>query len=83
VTVLGCEEVRGEDTIRPHKAGFAFICDPTLHGMQGAYQSVDIAYFDPTISARRQRAGSQEVNIGTLAADEEESLSRLDAGVNF
>ena len=42
-----------------------------------------VAHIDPTIPVGWQRTAGQEVNIGVLAADEQNSLSRLDAGVNF
>jgi hypothetical protein len=54
-----------------------------FHGVHDVHEPVHVAYIDPMIPARRRRAAGQDVNIGILAADEQDSFSRLDAGVNF
>jgi hypothetical protein len=50
--------------------------------MQRGHKSVYVAYIDPMILAGRQRAPRQRVNIGTLAPDEQDSFSRLDAAID-
>ena len=61
----------------------AFAHYRVFHGAHDVHESIHIAYIDPMIPARRRRAAGQDVNIGVLAADEQDPFSRLDTGVNF
>ena len=87
--VLSYKGVQGWDAIDTgalihlRDAGPASARDCPFHCMQRAYESVHVAYIDPMILAGRQRAPGQEVNIGTLAPDEQDSFPGLDAGMNF
>src|SRR4051812_9020153 len=70
-------------TVSPHDARLAFTHDSEFHRMQRVHESNDVPDIDPIIPAGWQRTASQEVYIGVLAADEQNSFSRLDAGVNL
>src|SRR5262245_59533841 len=89
LAVFACKGSRGRDAldthapISPHDGPFVFVHHRPFYGMQRPHESVHVTHLDSTISARWQRAAGQDVNLGILAADEQNSFSRLDAGVNF
>src|SRR5262245_48210443 len=66
-----------------HGAGFAFVHDRTLHCVQRVHESVDITHIDSTIPVGWQRAAGEEVDVGALATDEQNSFSGLDACVDL
>ena len=80
---MGIQFNREQIDLLPVAASLRSVHDRALHGVQRIHQSIHVAHIDPTIPVGWQRTAGQEVNIGALAADEQNSFSRLDAGVNF
>src|SRR2546421_612089 len=53
----------------------------TLNRLERLHEAADIADIDAVMATFGQRAAGEEMNIGVLAAHEQDSLSRFDAGV--
>ena len=74
--------IEAADQVARHNFRLEFF-DRPLHACSAFDQSLHVAHINPAIPAGWQRTAGQEVNIRVLAADEQDSFSRLDAGVNF
>ena len=73
----------GGGSLYPHDTRLAFARDRAFDGVQRLHQSGNVADIDPMIAAGRQCVTGQQVHIGIRAADEQDSFSRIDAGVNL
>ena len=73
--------MQGKNWIRDWRADLlanrrcALIHDGAFHGVQCVHESGHVAHIDAMVPAGRRRTAGQEMNIGTLAADKQDSFS--------
>ena len=70
-------------TQRLSNGDLPYIDNCTFHVVENVDQPVHVTDSNPSIIERRPRAARQHVNVRTLAANENDLLSELDAGMHF